>query len=74
MNICQGVGNIFIVAIDGTNSVHIFEPTGLGSPQPQECETETSDCSSYFPNMTLSPSHAAPMRPVTSTVMTALNI
>jgi hypothetical protein len=26
MNICQGVGNIFIVAIDGTNSVHIFEP------------------------------------------------
>jgi hypothetical protein len=27
MNICQGVGNIFIVAIDGTNSVHIFEST-----------------------------------------------
>jgi hypothetical protein len=26
MNICQGVGNIFIVAIDGMNSVHIFEP------------------------------------------------
>jgi hypothetical protein len=26
MKICQGIGNIFIVAIDGTNSVHVFEP------------------------------------------------
>lgn len=61
MKVSETVGNIFIARIYFADMIHL-EPLDL------------AHLVGHFPIMTLMPSHTAPTKPVTMTVMTALNV
>ncbi len=78
MKVCQGVGDIFILPIDGTDSIHNRRaptaPSLVLQFHPEGTRTELESRPDYFPNKALKPSHTAPTNPDTSTVMTALKV
>ncbi len=77
MQISEGLGNLIVLCINDTNSVHRMPHT----PDAQ-CDwllLSASDGSLaavqvYLANTTLTPSQTAPIRPVAITVITALNV